>query len=683
MYRSSIRHRDFVAILLILSLVCLPLHAADVKEVKLDKAQQEAVDKLRAKGAAVMQIAADTDALAVNLGIIGKQATDTDLAMVAQLPKVQQLDLHNTAVTDAGLAAIADLTSLTHLHLNGTAVTDTGLAHVKKLEGLVYLNLYNTGVTDEGIKNLSGLKQLKRVYLWQTKVTDAGAKSLKSALPEVYVNRGEELALPPPPPPADPKAADPKAKPVAAAAKPVNDKCPVTGKPIEEGHTLVHAGKTVAFCCGNCPETFKKDPDKYVAKIPNFATAAPAAAAGPDIDGEGFIKRWLILGPIAIEGAASDEIDVAQVPDEAKLSPKAGDKVKVKDKELAWKQVKAADYFLDFNELLEAAGTDNIGVYAVAHVVSPDEKKDVTLLMGTNDQGKVFLNGKELSKHTSGRSLEKDADKIEGLTLTKGANIIVMKVINESNNWQGCLRLVDKAGKPVEGLKIAAPGTAKKPAAKPAANEPAANKPAAKKPAAEKAADEKKPEGKPAAKPAAKPEAKPEAEVKADNTAAQPAAAVQAAEKPAKDKPAPQAGNLMKPADDPAHWRLERHEAATATISAAQGAIVFDVTSDDGTDWHVQAFQTPIDLKDNTEYVITFKARADADRPAKVQAGIDVEDYHTIGLDEEITLGKEWKDHEYKFTATDTAPMKNRVGFVLGQAKGKVYVKDLVVKPAK
>lgn len=441
-----------------LSLATGPGFAADVKEVKLDKDQQAAVDQLRSKGAAVMQIAADTDALAVNLGILGKQATDAEVALVAKLPKVQQLDLHGTAVTDGGLAPVAGLTTLTHLHLNNTGVTDAGLVHLKNLQSLVYLNLYGTAVTDEGVKHLSGLKQLKRLFLWGTKVTEAGAKGLKTALPEVYVNRGEELTLPPPPPTVEPKPAP--AKPTAAAGKPVNDKCPINGKDVDPSHVLVYEGKTIAFCCGNCPGTFEKDPKKYVGKIPAFATAAPAAKkpAGkvPDFDDEGFIKSWLVLGPVAIDGAASEEVDKPLVENEANLSPKAGDKVKVKDKELAWKAAKAEDYFLDFNELFESAGMDNVGVYAVAYVVSPEEKKDVTLLWSSNDQGKAFLNGKELGKFTEGRSLEKDADKSEGLTLKKGVNVVVLKVINESNNWQGCVRLTDKAGKPMTGLKLQA-----------------------------------------------------------------------------------------------------------------------------------------------------------------------------------------------------------------------------------
>ncbi|MDB5294111.1 MAG: hypothetical protein JWO31_94 [Phycisphaerales bacterium] len=426
-----------------------PARAADAKEVKLDAAQQSAADALRAKGAAVMQIAADTDALAVNLGILGKQATDAELALVAKLPKVTQLDLHNTAVTDAGLAAVEPLAGLARLHLNGTGVTDAGLAHLAKLADLEYLNLYNTAVTDDGLKQLAGLKKLKRVYLWQTKVTDGGAKALKAAVPEVVVNRGEELVLPPPATkPAEDKtamaAAKPgDAKPADAKAddkKPAADAKPADAKPTTDAKPAVAAAADAA-----------KPPAKAGKKGGKKPAAAPAV---PGIDAEGFVRAWLVAGPIPIEGSAADDLDKPLLADEAALRPKAGDKAKAKDKELTWKPVSAAEFFVDFNAALAADGQTNVAAYAVAYVEAADEVKDVTLFMGSNDQGKVFLNGKELAKFAEPRTLEKDTEKAAGLTLNKGTNVVVLKVINEANNWQGCVRLAGKDGKPPAGVTV-------------------------------------------------------------------------------------------------------------------------------------------------------------------------------------------------------------------------------------
>ena len=185
----------------------------------------------------------------------------------------------------------------------------------------------------------------------------------------------------------------------------------------------------------------------------SFYTSPAARAADAKPDDEGFIRDWLMLAPAPISDSGADEIDKKQIPEEAALQPKAGEKQKVGDKELTWKVIQAKDYGVDLNKTL---GTDNENVvgYLVAYVFCDKAMPDVTLLMGSNDQGKVYLNGKEVVKNTEGRTLDKDSDKAEKLTLDKGRNTIVFKVINESNNWEGCLRFKDKDGKPVTNFVV-------------------------------------------------------------------------------------------------------------------------------------------------------------------------------------------------------------------------------------
>src|SRR3954469_14904107 len=251
----------------LVALVVLILSPIVLADVQMTPQQQEAANKLTAKGGLVIPLAADADSVVVSLNMAGKQATDEDLAQLKNLPKISQLNLANTAITDAGLANIAGLTNLTHLHLEKTAITDAGLANLKNLSNLQYLNLYSTSVSDAGLANLSGLANLKRVYLWQTKVTAAGADGLKKSLPNLTINRGEELAIIVPKPPEPAPAA-------SASAKPINTVCPVSGKPVVLPNTLAFEGKTVGFCCDKCPVEFTKDPKKFAANIK--ADAAPA-----------------------------------------------------------------------------------------------------------------------------------------------------------------------------------------------------------------------------------------------------------------------------------------------------------------------------------------------------------------------------------------------------------------------
>ena len=186
----------------------------------------------------------------------------------------------------------------------------------------------------------------------------------------------------------------------------------------------------------------------------SLSAAVTARAQDAKPDAEGFIRNWLMLAPFPIpESSGADEIDKKQIAEEASLKPKAGDKQKIGDKELEWKAIKSADYAVDLNKTL-ATDNENVVGYLVAYVVCDKEMPDLTLLMGSNDQGKVYLNGKEVVKNDQPRTLDKDSDKADKITLNKGVNVIVFKVINEMNNWEACLRFTDKAGKPVTDFVV-------------------------------------------------------------------------------------------------------------------------------------------------------------------------------------------------------------------------------------
>lgn len=46
--------------------------------------------------------------------------------------------------------------------------------------------------------------------------------------------------------------------------------CPVSGEELGsmgEPVSIVHEGQTIKFCCDNCVPKFKKDPEKYMAKL--------------------------------------------------------------------------------------------------------------------------------------------------------------------------------------------------------------------------------------------------------------------------------------------------------------------------------------------------------------------------------------------------------------------------------
>ena len=180
--------------------------------------------------------------------------------------------------------------------------------------------------------------------------------------------------------------------------------------------------------------------------------AGAAEALKPDA--AGYIRDWVMLAPIALPEAEScaDLIAKEQVKDEAALKPKAGDKTKIDGKELAWKNITAATNHFDFNAILKTEN-DHAAGFMVTYLECDREMPDLTMAIASNDQGRLYLNGKDVYVFTEARTLELDADKGK-VTLNKGVNVVVFKIINEQNNWQGALRFLDKAGAPVKDFKI-------------------------------------------------------------------------------------------------------------------------------------------------------------------------------------------------------------------------------------
>ena len=169
-------------------------------------------------------------------------------------------------------------------------------------------------------------------------------------------------------------------------------------------------------------------------------------------DAEGFIRNWLVLAPIAVqEDSGATEIEKDFLGGEATIQPKPGEKVNVGGKILTWTAHQAGDYFVDFLKAFGAERGEDVAAYAVAYINADDQMK-VRLSVGSNDQCKVWLNGKQAVKFTETRTLDKDTDSAD-VVLNKGQNVLVFKVINEKNTWQGVARFLQN-GAPVKNLKI-------------------------------------------------------------------------------------------------------------------------------------------------------------------------------------------------------------------------------------
>ena len=131
--------------------------------------------------------------------------------------------------------------------------------------------------------------------------------------------------------------------------------------------------------------------------------------------------------------------------------------------------------------------------------------------------------------------------------------------------------------------------------------------------------------------------------------------------------------------DGAASWRLNLTNGAAASMEVVDGTFIFTTTAVTGTDWHVAPSVFSLQFENGVEYVVRFKMKSPDLSHVRVQASIEQEDWHEIGLGETFVPTSEFQDYEFPFIAHDVDPGKNRFQLHLGAKPGKVMLKEFVI----
>jgi hypothetical protein len=162
---------------------------------------------------------------------------------------------------------------------------------------------------------------------------------------------------------------------------------------------------------------------------------------------EKWIKSWLLCGPIPLEKPAEESESYAHLQGfntdylvkfggEQNLSVKAGDVVKFKKGSAKWKLYNSPDSIIDLNKAISKA--DPVLAYAYTEIQS-EEDRIWFISFGTNDGGKLWVNGMNVWDFESARGLSADNDQVPVL-LKKGKNTILFKIEQRGNRWEFCAR---------------------------------------------------------------------------------------------------------------------------------------------------------------------------------------------------------------------------------------------------
>ncbi len=165
---------------------------------------------------------------------------------------------------------------------------------------------------------------------------------------------------------------------------------------------------------------------------------------------------WKIFGPIP---AKADEGFATSYPPEERIDfdqtfEKDGVVAKWFDLPYTWPNYEGV---LFLEERLEPASF--AGIYAYT-VLFSDVEQEALLKFGTDDTITAWFNGEKIINKNTRRGVTVDED-IVPVRLKAGANEVLLKVWNEEGGWGFIMRLTDKDGNPLPGVRAIPHMTAK------------------------------------------------------------------------------------------------------------------------------------------------------------------------------------------------------------------------------
>ena len=186
---------------------------------------------------------------------------------------------------------------------------------------------------------------------------------------------------------------------------------------------------------------------------PKYFSPVPATAAPLQPDREGFIRRWKLLEPIAVDVRSNVVFTYSW------LRHKFGEelaKFNTNSKKGKWYVMDSETYNMKLFRFAEKYGKQTYGSFYWCETVidSPEEMRNVRLACGSNGASLWWLNGEEVLMLEGDRRMVEDDGMSPRLTLKKGRNTLRVAVINGPGLSDMCARFIDEKGKPITDYNV-------------------------------------------------------------------------------------------------------------------------------------------------------------------------------------------------------------------------------------
>jgi hypothetical protein len=214
----------------------------------------------------------------------------------------------------------------------------------------------------------------------------------------------------------------------------------------------------IAWCLAASSVTAQTPPD---APRPPAPTLSAPKGAATSVDARGFIHRWLVLEPVAVQGrlteaAVQESLKLAALPDRGDTLARDGDTASVNGATLRWHALDTANYNVNLYHFAWALSkpTSNVLFWVETTVDSPREMPGVRLAIGSNAASRWWLNGEPVIALNDDRQSVIDDGVSRRVTLRKGRNVIRAAIINGGGATDFCARFLDPDDRPIPGLAV-------------------------------------------------------------------------------------------------------------------------------------------------------------------------------------------------------------------------------------
>jgi hypothetical protein len=184
---------------------------------------------------------------------------------------------------------------------------------------------------------------------------------------------------------------------------------------------------------------------------PKYFTSVPAQAAPAQPDGQGFIRRWKLMEPIAVDVRSNVIFTNTWLRDmfaeELARLPKQKGK---------WYMLDSENYNMKLFRFAEKYGKQTYGSFFWCETVidCPEEINNVRFAAGSNGASIWWIDNEEVLLLEGDRRMVVDDGMSRRLTLKKGRNVLRGAVVNGPGLSDMCVRFLDEKGTPVTNYSV-------------------------------------------------------------------------------------------------------------------------------------------------------------------------------------------------------------------------------------